>query len=166
MWIKKSEVEQLSELVKEFINGEETDIRENREGSFNILRNDIYSLVVKKNEQVKKLEEERDGLADYMADISHQLKTPITSMMAMVDLLETADPEKREEFIHDIKFSLSRMEWLVGTLLKMAKIDAHAVSFSKTEITLSELLEIVNSHIGENVGIVFVFILKICIKTD
>ena len=87
MWIKKKEVEQLSEFVKGYISGEELDIRDNREGVFNILKNDIYSLVNKKNEQIKVIESERDNLSDYMADISHQLKTPITSMMIMADLL-------------------------------------------------------------------------------
>ena len=58
-----------------------TDIRDNKEGAFSILKNDIYSLVNKKNEQVKSLEKKRDILSEYMADISHQLKTPITSMM-------------------------------------------------------------------------------------
>ena len=53
MWIRKKEIEQLSEFVKGYISGEELDIRENREGALNILKNDIYSLVSKKNEQIK-----------------------------------------------------------------------------------------------------------------
>ena len=65
-----------------------------------------------------------------MADISHQLKTPITSMMIMADLLEDAEPEKQKEFIHNIRFSLNKMEWLVGALLKMAKLDAHVIEYS------------------------------------
>lgn len=53
MWIKKKEIEQLSEFVKGYSSGEELDIRENKEGSFNILKNDIYALVNTKNEQIK-----------------------------------------------------------------------------------------------------------------
>ena len=53
MWIKKKEVEQLSEFVKGYSSGEELDIRVNKEGSFNILKNDIYALVNTKNEQIK-----------------------------------------------------------------------------------------------------------------
>ncbi len=74
MWIKKKEIEQLSEFVKGYSSGEELDIRVNKEGSFNILKNDIYALVNTKNEQIKAVETERDSLSDYMADISHQLK--------------------------------------------------------------------------------------------
>ncbi len=143
MWIRKKDVEQLSEFVKGYISGEKLDIRANREGAFNILKNDIYSLVDKKNEQIKAIESERDILSDYMADISHQLKTPITSMMIMADLLEDAEPEKQAEFIHNIQFSLNKMEWLVEALLKMAKLDAHAIDFIKKDIHTSELLEAV-----------------------
>ena len=148
MWIKKKEVEQLSEFVKGYISGEELDIRDNREGAFPILKNDIYSLVDKKNEQIKLLESERDILSDYMADISHQLKTPITSMMIMADLLEDAEPEKQKEFIHNIRFSLNKMEWLVGALLKMAKLDAHVIDFVKKDVKASELVEAVKPSVA------------------
>lgn len=147
MWIKKKEVEELSELVKGFISGDEVDIRDNKEGAFSILKNDIYAFVNTKNEQLKTAEAQRDILAEYMADISHQLKTPITSMMIMTDLLEDADPEKRSEFVHNIKYSLGKMEWLVGALLKMAKIDAKAITFSKREVKVSGLVEAIKPSV-------------------
>ncbi len=148
MWIRKKEVEQLSDFVKGYISGEELDIRDNREGAFSVLKNDIYSLVNKKNEQIKAIESERDILSDYMADISHQLKTPITSMMIMADLLEDAEPEKQAEFIHNIRFSLNKMEWLVGALLKMAKLDAHVIDFVKKDVKASELVEAVKPSVA------------------
>ncbi|MEG0963643.1 MAG: HAMP domain-containing sensor histidine kinase [Lachnospiraceae bacterium] len=148
MWIKKKEVEQLSEYVKGYSSGEELDIRDNREGAFHILKNDIYSLVDKKNEQIKVVESERDVLSKYMADISHQLKTPITSMMIMADLLEEAEPETQVAFIHNIQCSLNKMEWLVGTLLKMAKLDAHVIDFIKKDVKSSELLEAIKPSVA------------------
>ena len=148
MWIRKKEVEQLSDFVKGYISGEELDIRDNREGAFSVLKNDIYSLVNKKNEQIKAIESERDILSEYMADISHQLKTPITSMMIMADLLEDAEPEKQAEFIHNIRFSLNKMEWLVGALLKMAKLDAHVIDFVKKDVKASELVEAVKPSVA------------------
>jgi len=148
VWIKRSEIEKLSEYVKEFTNGQEIDVRDNNEGPFSMLKNDIYALVNKKNEQLRGAEKQRDVLSDYMADISHQLKTPITSMMIMTDLLEDADEDKRSEFIHNIKFSLNKMEWLVGTLLKMAKIDAKAVDFSKKKVRASELVTAVEPGVA------------------
>ncbi len=141
MWISKKEIDQLTDSLKEFLKGNDIDIRDNKEGPFSILKNDIYSLIRTKNEQLTQAEAERDILAEYMADISHQLNTPITSMMIMADLLEEAEQEKQMEFIHNIKFSLSKMEWLVGGLLKMAKLDAMAVEFIKRKVKVSELVQ-------------------------
>ena len=90
----------------------------------------------------------KDNLSDYMADISHQLKTPITSMMIMADLLEEAEPGKQAEFIHNIQVSLNKMEWLVGALLKMAKLDSHVIDFIKKDINTSELLEAVKPSVA------------------
>lgn len=141
MWINKREIEQLSAAVKGYQNGYQDDIRDNKEGVLSMLKNDIYSLVQSKNEQLTQTEAERDILAEYMADISHQLKTPITSMKIMMDLLEEAEPEKQQEFMQNIKFSLSKMEWLIGGLLKMAKLDAKAVEFTPKKINVSELVK-------------------------
>lgn len=69
-------------------------------------------------------------------------------MMIMADLLEDAGPEKQEEFIHNIRFSLNKMEWLVGALLKMAKLDAHAVDFIKKDVQVSELVEAVKPSVA------------------
>lgn len=143
MWISKKEMEELSAAVKGYQNGQNTDIRDNQEGALSILKNDIYALVQSKNEQLMQTEAERDSLAEYMADISHQLKTPITSMMIMMDLLEDAEPEKQREFIQNIKFSLLKTEWLIGALLKMAKLDAKAIGFAPQKIKVSELIRAV-----------------------
>ena len=147
MWISKKEIENLSEIVKGYASGEDTDIRDNREGSFSILKNDIYSLVESQKEQLKNTQKQRDILADYMSDISHQLKTPITSMTIMADLLENASPEKQAEFIYNIKLMLGKMDWLVKTLLNMAKIDTGTVDFSKKEIMVSQLMKEVSPSV-------------------
>ena len=141
MWVSKKEIETLSDVVKGYVSGEEVDIRDNKEGAFSILKDDIYRLVELQKEQLESTAKERDILAEYMSDISHQLKTPITSMSIMADLMEEADPEKQAEFIHNIKLMLGKMDWLVKTLLSMAKIDAGTVEFSKKNIQVSELLK-------------------------
>ena len=141
MWISRKELEKLSAVVKSYQNGQKIDIRDNKEGPCSILKNDIYAFAQSQSEQLAQAEEDRDVLAEYMADISHQLKTPITSMMIMMDLLEDAEPEKQQEFIQNIKFSLSKMEWLIGALLKMAKLDAGAIDFAPQKVKVSELIQ-------------------------
>ena len=141
MLIRKSDIEKLSADVKKLIAGEAIDIRDNREGPLRTLKNDIQTLATYKKEQVHILQQERDILKDTLADISHQLKTPLTSMMIMADLLEQAEPKKQVEFISNIQSSLHRTEWLVSTLLKMAKLDAKTIEFKKEEIKSDHLLE-------------------------
>lgn len=143
MWISKKEMEELSLAVRAYQNGADIDIRDNKEGAFSILKNDIYTLVQGQKEQLTQTKIELDILAEYMEDISHQLKTPITSMLLMMDLLVDAKPKKQEEFVQNIRASLVKMEWLIGALLKMAKLDAKAVTFQPQSIKVSELVEAV-----------------------
>lgn len=142
MLIKKSEIARLSSDIRKIIDGKSIDIRENREGVWCTLKNDIHTLAALKSEQAAALQQERDLLADTLADISHQLKTPLTSMNIMADLLEKAPPDKQTVFISNIKTELAHMDWLVSALLKMAKLDAGAIKFSIEGVTASTLVSL------------------------
>lgn len=141
MLIKKGELLSLSENVRKAIDGQEVDFRDNREGALSILKNDIHTLVSIKNEQVNAAAREQQLLTDCLSNVSHQLKTPITSMLIMADLLENAPPEKQREFLSNIKSSLSRMDWLTTALLKMARLDSGSVQFAVVTGTVSSLLK-------------------------
>ena len=141
MWISKGEIRKLSQNIREIIDGKDIDIRVSNEGDWNILKNDIHILAKLKNEQVNVLQHDKDVLKETLADISHQLNTPLTSMLIMIDLLENAPPEKQAEFIQNIKTGLGRTEWLVSTLLKMAKLEAGAVEFLRESILSTSLIE-------------------------
>ena len=146
MWIKKKEIEQLSEFVKGYSSGEELDIRVNKEGSFNILKNDIYALVNMKNEQIKAVETERDSLSDYMADISHQLKTPITSMKVLADSLlmqEDVPAELYREFMGDIAEEIERENKIINDLLSLVKMDKKAADVNIQSTNINELIELI-----------------------
>jgi signal transduction histidine kinase len=118
------------------------DIRDNREGELSILKNEIYKLVHILSEQASMLEEEKRALSDTLLDISHQLKTPLTSIQMMTDLLENpALPQgKRQEFLFNIASESNRMEWLVLSMLKMAQLDAGVVAMKKDDIPLEKLI--------------------------
>lgn len=142
MFLKKSEITQLSADIRKLIDGQTIDIRDHREGVWCTLKNDIHTLAVQKSEQAAALKQERDLLADTLADISHQLKTPLTSMNIMADLLDNAPPDRQAQFISNIKTELTHMDWLVSALLKMAKLDAGAITFSKERIAVSALIKL------------------------
>lgn len=141
MLIKKHEVTELSCKIRKAIDGQSVEFRDNREGALSILKNDIHTLVCLKSEQADAFLQERDYMAESLENISHQLKTPLTSMMIMADLLENAPADKQGEFIANIKTGLTHMEWLVSALLKMAKLDTGSVEFSMHTIPASQLTD-------------------------
>lgn len=119
------------------------------EGELSALHSEIYKLTQKLSEQAQFLEKDKNYLADAISDISHQLKTPLTSMSVMADLLGSDDlpPGKRREFTVNIQKQLVRMEWLLSSLLKMAKMDAGTVIFKKETIAVRTLLENASEHL-------------------
>ena len=140
MWINKSEIKNLSADIRKIIDGQTVDLRDNSEGEWGMLKNDIHTLASRKSEQAEVLLKERNMLTDTLVNISHQIKTPLTSMTIMADLLENAPPEKQVEFLSNIKAGLVRMEWFASALLKIAKLDAGAIAFAKEKISSGDLI--------------------------
>ncbi|RST59908.1 HAMP domain-containing histidine kinase [Siminovitchia terrae] len=137
------EIEKLSAYLRQITSGDYSlDIRDNHEGELSILKSDIYKVTLKLSEQSSLLKKDKVQLTDAISDISHQLKTPLTSMMVMSDLLSNADlpKKKRVEFTRNIRIQLERLEWLVSSLLKLSKIDAGTVQFKKDNIMVHQLI--------------------------
>lgn len=141
MWISKAELAALSTELRRAIDGEAVEFRDNQEGPLSVLKNDLHTLVAQLSAERDAANAARSEFAEYMENITHQLKTPVTSMMLMADLLEAAPPERQEEFLTNIRTSLARMDWLAGTLLKLAKLDAGAIRFDRTEVTAQALVD-------------------------
>lgn len=138
------EIARLSQYLRKINTGNYSlDIRDNQEGELSILKNDIYKVTLMLTEQSTLWQQEKLRLTDVIADISHQLKTPLTSMLVMADLLSDRKlPEaKRSEFTHKIGLQLERIDWLVSSLLKLSKIDAGTAVFKKELVKVPELLE-------------------------
>lgn len=138
------EIEKLSSYLRQITSGNYSlDVRDNQEGELSILKNDIYKMTLMLSEQKTLLKQDKVLLTDAISDISHQLKTPLTSMMMMADFLndEKLPMTKRAEFIHSIRIQLERMEWLVSSLLKLSKIDAGTVVFKKDQLSVKKLIE-------------------------
>lgn len=143
-WSRYREIEKLSDYLRRIYHGNYTlDIRDNMEGELSILKNEIYKVTLILSKQAEALQEEKEQLAQALSDISHQLKTPLTSMMVMSELLSNDElkPEKRMEFTKNLEIQLHRMEWLLSSLLKLSKLDAGTIAFKKEFITVSEVVK-------------------------
>lgn len=142
--LRYKEVERLSGYLRQISSGAfSLDVRDNQEGELSILKNEIYKVTQMLSEQSVRLADDKTKLTDALSDISHQLKTPLTSMTVMADLL--ANPklplEKREEFTQSIVIQLERIDWLVSSLLKLSKMDAGTVDFKRERVCVAEIVE-------------------------
>jgi len=138
------ELAKLSVYLREISNGNDSlDVRDNQEGELSILKNDIYKVTLMLSEHRSLLQRDKIQLTDAISDISHQLKTPLTSMTVMADLLSAPDlpPAKRTEFTHHIRIQLERIDWLVSSLLKLSKMDAKTIPFKKDQIPVKNLIQ-------------------------
>lgn len=110
------------------------------EDEFSLLEDELYKTVSELRIAREQAQQERRQQADNLADIAHQLKTPLTSMSLMVQLLAADATADQQEYIARIDSQLTRLEWLTGSLLTMSKLDAGAVSFTPVTLTFEELV--------------------------
>jgi signal transduction histidine kinase len=136
-------IEELDDyLVKVLARDNAPEILDQEEGELSILANNIYKAASTLKYQNEMLSNDKKQLASAIADISHQLKTPLTSMMMMNDLLAVEeDASKRSEFLKTQSAQLGRMNWLIQTLLKLSKLDAGTIELKRETVRAKELLE-------------------------
>jgi signal transduction histidine kinase len=118
------------------------DVRDNGEGSFSLLKNDLYKVTVRLREQTEMLQKDKTALSNLIADISHQIKTPLTSLGVLADLLTEDPPEAdRRAFVERLRAQLGRIQWLVAALLKLARLDAGTAVFKSEPVNVRRLIE-------------------------
>ena len=131
----------LSKYTNNILNGRYSmDIREYEEGDISNLKNDLYKMTIKLKEQNELSLKDKKYLEDTLSDISHQLKTPLTSMYVINELLydDNINKDKKLELLSKNKSQLERIEWLVSSLLKMSRLD------SGSEVLKQEDTKIIN----------------------
>ena len=119
------------------------DIEEMSEDELSILKNELYKVTIKLKEDAENSKQAKKDLKDTLADISHQLKTPITSILIILDnIIDNPDMDKntKEDFIRDIKRELLNINFLALNLLKLSKLDSNTVHFIKKEVSLAEIV--------------------------
>ena len=117
-------------------------IKDYCEGDISNLKNDIYKMTIKLKEQSELLIKEKKYLEETLQDISHQIKTPLTSMYMINDILTNEKDENiKKEFLIKNKNQIERIEWLVTSLLKLSRLDSGTVKLKKEKINLKELID-------------------------
>ena len=136
-------IEKLNDyLVRVLAENDTDEILDQEEGELSILKTNIYKTTSTLKYQKELLSDDKKNLAAALADISHQLKTPLTSMMVMNDLLvDEKDEDKRIEFLNTQSSQLDRMNWLIQTLLKLSKLDAGTIVLKREDVPATELVE-------------------------
>ncbi len=113
-----------------------------QEGELGILQSEIHKMTERLREQRAQLQEDKVYLADLIADISHQIRTPLTSANLLLSFLSEPEVEdrRRVELARELMGLLSRIEWLVTALLKLSKLEAGTVQFQKETIPAERLI--------------------------
>lgn len=115
--------------------------KRNQEGQIGLLKTELLKMTNILKEKVDLLNKEKIFLNDTISDISHQLKTPMTSLIILNDLMYgDISKETKHEFLNKIKSQLTRMEWLIKSMLKLSKIEAKVIDFNKEKVNVKELI--------------------------
>lgn len=122
----------------------ELKIYDNDEDELSYLRNELYKITIMLKEETEKSKLDKENLKISIQDISHQLKTPLTSIGVMLDNIRdnpNMDEKVRQKFIYEINKQIDGMSFLVISLLKFSKLEAGVEQFEKSKISVSELIK-------------------------
>ncbi len=141
---RKRKILELAEISERILySGERLSVAEYREGEIAILAAEIEKLLIRLFEQSEQLKKDKLFLSSSLADISHQLKTPLTSVQLLLEKLRNGadDEAERRRIISEIYFLLEQITRLVDALLKISQIDAGSIRFRKERVSLEKLVK-------------------------
>lgn len=141
---RKKQTKIITECIRQINKGDYTLVAENySEDELSLLNDEIYKTAVMLREQAENSNKDRINLKDSLSDISHQLKTPLTSVIVMLDNMLDDDEmpvEIRRQFMWSMKRQTNNISFLVKSILTLSKLDANTVAFKKSDVSISEII--------------------------
>lgn len=143
-YIKLKNINNLTKALEEINNKNyKIDIDDFREDELSILKSEIYKTTIMLKEQADNSTLDKINLKDSLSNISHQLKTPLTSINIMLDNIldsEEMSEDVRTEFINNIKREISNINFLVAGILKLSRLDANVVNFIVEKVKVKDII--------------------------
>lgn len=142
---KDKELKQITRYIEEINQRNyKLEIEDISEDELSILKHEIYKTTVMLNEIAENSMKAKVDLKKSLSDISHQLKTPLTSILVILENLIDSpdmDSELRADFLQDIKREIMNINFLVQALLKLSKLDSDTVVFLREEVPVRKVVE-------------------------
>lgn len=141
---KSKKIKEITKMISKINNRQfDIDINDFNEGELSILKNEISKTTTMLRQVADNSVKDKLNLKDSLGDISHQLKTPLTSITIMIDnILDNPDMNEktRKKFLINIKREILNINFLVMSLLKLSKFDANVVKFNKESVYLKDTI--------------------------
>lgn len=141
---ESKKINEITKYIEEInIGNYKLNIEENTEDELSILKNELYKITIKLKEVAENSQKDKTTLKDSLSDISHQIKTPITSILIMLDNIlsdENMPEDIKKDFIKDIKREIINIKFLVESILKLSKIDSNSIKFIKKEVFIKDII--------------------------
>lgn len=143
-------ISDLSAQVDNILHGEyNVNLIPDEEGEIAVLSSELSKMTLRLRDQADRLEKDKRYLSDSLADISHQLRTPLTSIRMIVSRLANEEQSVWQQAnIRKVDTLLNRTEWLISTLLKIARLESGTVQFSDEPVLIEALVNDILKPLG------------------
>lgn len=142
---RDKKINQITQYINEIKNRKyDLNINENSEDELSNLKNELYKITIMLKEESEISRQDKENIKMSVEDISHQLKTPLTSIMIMLDNLKdnpNMDEDTKQKFIFEISKQVDWINWLVISILKLSRLEANVFKFSDNKINVKKFID-------------------------
>lgn len=142
---RDKKINQITQYINEIKNRKyDLNINENSEDELSNLKNELYKITIMLKEESEISRQDKEKIKMSVEDISHQLKTPLTSIMIMLDNLKdnpNMDEDTKQKFIFEISKQVDWINWLAISILKLSRLEADVVKFSNNKINVKKFID-------------------------